>query len=73
MPTQPSSLQNSQGWPLAAATAFHDPWTEIGIMENRMETAIVYWGLYGNNGKMETTIFRSLDITGWAPVERILN
>ena len=23
----------------------------IGIMENKMETTIVYWGLYGDNGK----------------------
>ena len=23
----------------------------IGIMENKMETTIVYWGLHGDNGK----------------------
>ena len=26
-------------------------WSMIGIMENEMETTIVYWGLYGDNGK----------------------
>ena len=29
----------------------------LGIMEKKMETAIVYWGYIGNNGKkMEATI-----------------
>ena len=29
---------------------FFCPWLN-GIMENNMETTIVYWGLYGINGK----------------------
>ena len=26
-------------------------WGSIGIMENKMQTTIVYWGFYWDNGK----------------------
>ena len=44
----------------------------IGIMENEMETTVVYWGLYRDNGKeIETTfcfcIARQSTTTSTAP------
>ena len=43
----------------------------IGIMENRMETTIVYWGCIGiMEKKMETTIMGYVGIIGYIWVYR---
>ena len=46
-------------------SSLHNPWSNIGIMGNQMETTIVHWGFIGiMEKKMEATIvfcFKSIE------------